>query len=65
MGGRWSNHFIIYIMSFLLSHPGGPIIGITVGITVFINTTSGERKLPEYAYSLDHDKFKYYAPLCS
>ena len=29
---------------------------------VFISTPSGERKLPEYDYSLDHDKFKI---LCS
>jgi hypothetical protein len=48
-------HYILYIMPFVLTKPGESINGFIVNSpgthTVFLNTPSGERKLPEYAYS--------------
>ena len=45
--------YAIYIMPFVLTNPGESINGFIVDSpgahSVFFNTPSGERKLPEYA----------------
>ena len=47
--------YAIYIMPFVLTNPGEAINGFIADSpgahSVFFNTPSGERKLPEYAYS--------------
>ena len=55
-------HYMLYIMPFVLTNPGESINGFIVDSpgthSVFLNTPSGERKLPEYAYSQITTKLK-------